>query len=239
MRKNLLIAVALLASVGCYREPSDPSQVRQNVDSQSRRPETMVPRGSVPVGHSGAPGAIIQSRKVEIGELCLTAPSDWLRREPSSQMLLAEFSLLKAEGDRDDGRLTVSTAGGTVEDNVNRWKGQFGGTPTKESQETLEANGVTITLVDYTGTFTDQRGPFAAGAPKSGYRMLGAIIPIGEQLFFVKGSGLEKTMVAHAEKFRGLLQSLKPKSGADKESEAVDKPAADEKPAAGETPAAE
>ncbi len=87
--------------------------------------------------------------------------------------------------------------------------------PDKESQETLDAHSVKITLVDYAGTFADQRGPFAAPTPKTGYRMLGAIIPLDDQLFFVKGYGAEKTVEAHADKIRGFLQSLKPKPAAD------------------------
>ena len=126
---------------------------------------------------------------------------------------------------------------------MNRWKGQFGGTPDKESQETLDISGVTITLVDYTGTFTDQRGS-AESPPKSGYRMLGAIIPVDKQLFFVKGYGPEKVVAANAEKIRGFLQSLKPKPAAEEKPEpgetpkANAAPAAGEQPAAGETPAA-
>ena len=128
---------------------------------------------------------------------------------------MTEFSLPKAEGDADDGRLTVSTAGGALEDNLNRWKGQFGGKPDKESQETLDVGDVKVTWVDYSGTFSDQRGPFAPATPKPGYRMLGAVIPLGDQLFFVKGYGPEKTVASHAEKIRGFIQSLKPKQEAE------------------------
>ena len=160
------------------------------------------------------PGAIIESRDVEIGAMCLTAPDDWVRREPGSQFLLTEFALPKVAGAAEDGRLTVSSAGGSVEDNLTRWKGQFGGKPEKESQETIDVAGVKITVVDYTGTFSDQRGPFAPVTPKAGYRMLAAIIPLDNQLFFVKGYGPEQTLAAHADKIRGFFQSLKPQQAA-------------------------
>jgi hypothetical protein len=211
----VLITAVWAACVGCYREPTHPAQMRQNAESRSGASEPVMPSDRLHAGVSGAPGAIIESREVEIGTLRLTAPDDWVRREPSSQFLLAEFALPKAEGDADDGRLTVSSAGGTVEDNLTRWKGQFGGKPDKESQETIEVAGVKITVVDYTGTFSDQRGPFAPATPKAGYRMLGAVLPLDNQMFFIKGYGPEKTVAVHADKVRSFLQSLKPKQEAD------------------------
>jgi hypothetical protein len=40
--------------------------------------------------------------------------------------------------------------------------------------------------------------------------MLGAIIDLGEeQLYFLKAYGPAKTLAAHADEFRALLQSLK------------------------------
>ncbi len=155
----VLITAVWAACVGCYREPTHPAQVRQNAESRNSSSEPVMPRDSMHAGLSGTPGAIIESREVDIGTLCLTAPDEWVRREPSSQFLLTEFALPKAEGDAEDGRLTVSSAGGTVADNLTRWKGQFGGKPDKESQETIEVAGVKISVVDYTGTFSDQRGP--------------------------------------------------------------------------------
>ena len=73
-------------------------------------------------------------------------------------MLQAEYAIPKAEGDKEDGRLTVSQVGGTLEDNIDRWKGQFGKKLEKEKQETIDAGGIKITLVDFSGTFDDSRG---------------------------------------------------------------------------------
>jgi hypothetical protein len=209
----LLIATFIVVVAGCYREPTNPAQVSQNAESKASTSERVMPKDDIHAGlpAAAAPGPVIESREVEIGSLCLTAPNEWVRRQPSSQFLITEFSLPKAEGDTEDGRLTVSTAGGALEDNLNRWKGQFGGKPDKESQETLEVGDVKVTWVDYSGTFSDQRGPFALATPKPGYRMLGAVIPLGDQLFFVKGYGPEKTVASHAEKIRSLILSLKPK----------------------------
>ena len=69
-----------------------------------------------------APGEIIEARDVAIGTSVLTAPDEWVRRKAGSMFLITEFALPKAEGDSADGRLTVSSAMGSLEDNLNRWR---------------------------------------------------------------------------------------------------------------------
>ncbi len=151
---------------------------------------------------------------VNLGAIHLTAPKAWEQRTPRMPgFILAEFALPKAAGDAEDGRLTISAAGGSVQGNIDRWRQQFGGKPAQESTEKIDVSGVPITLVDLSGTFHDQRGgPMMGGetVERPGYRMLGAIIDLKqEQLYFVKGYGPAKTMAAHAGEFRALLRSLK------------------------------
>ena len=122
--------------------------------------------------------------------------------------------LLEAEGDKEDGRLTVSHFGGTLEDNVARWKKQFGDKPEKQNEETLDAGGIKIMLVDFTGTFSDSRGPMMmAGTSVShpDYRMLGAIfqVPGDNLMYFIKCYGPAKTVTAHADEIKDSLRSLK------------------------------
>lgn len=206
---RVLCAAALLLSWGCYREPTDPAQRgRHGAKGGVVLPE--LPPDDVHAGLGAGAGAIIESREVEIGPMMLTAPQEWVRRQPSSQFLITEFTLPKPDDGTDDGRLTVSTAGGTIEDNLARWRGQFGGQPETQSQETLDVGGVAITLVDYSGTFTDSLGMFAPGPQRPDYRMIGAVIPLGGQLFFVKGYGPAKTIEANAARIHAFLESLKP-----------------------------
>ena len=93
--------------------------------------------------------------------ITLTAPAGWQRMQPSSSFVAAEFVLPRAEGDDADGRLTVSTAGGSVEANIDRWKGQFGPQAKQAPQEEIDVAGMKVTVVDLSGDFNDQRGPFA------------------------------------------------------------------------------
>jgi hypothetical protein len=150
--------------------------------------------------------------EVEVGPMRLKAPEGWVRKPRKSEFTRAEFALPGAEGDPADGRLTVTIAGGTIKDNLERWRGQFGGKPTKEAQEQIQVDGVPVTLVDYTGSYSDQHVP---GAPSptvregQDSRMLGAVFDLGDRLLFVKALGPAKTMAAHAAGFRQFVTSLK------------------------------
>ena len=150
---------------------------------------------------------------VELAAIRLKAPDTWSRNQPRSQFVAAEFSLPRAEGDTADGRLTISMAGGSVEANLERWRGQFVDKPAQDSEEALDVAGTTVTVVDLSGTFNDQPGPFAPGVKREGYRMIGAVIPVAGQgqLYFVKAYGPEQTPAQHADSIRAFLQTLEAK----------------------------
>jgi len=145
------------------------------------------------------------------GDLELTVPEGWVAVKPRISMIQAEFALPKVEGDENDGRLTVMRAGGTVEDNVKRWRGQFQELQANEVEE-IDVAGTPVTLVDLSGTYNDQRGPMAPAEIRPGYRMLAAIISAGDGLLFLKAYGPAKTMEKHAADFRGFVESAVPAS---------------------------
>jgi hypothetical protein len=145
--------------------------------------------------------------QVQLDSIRWTAPAQWKKTEPSSSFIAVEFVLPRADGDEEDGRLTISTAGGTVQANIDRWKGQFNPQPQQPSQELIEAGGMTITLVDLSGDFNDQRGPFAPPVKRANYRMIGAVIPQESQLNFIKATGPQKTIANHAEAIHEFIRS--------------------------------
>lgn len=157
--------------------------------------------------------------KLANGVLQLTAPKDWVRKEPKSRIIEHEFAAPLVEGDAMDGRITIMGAGGEVQANIDRWAGQFtqpnGGDSkdvTKVSKK--KVNGIEIHIVDIGGTYQDSpAGPFnpAGGKPiaREGYRMLGAIIvapKIGN--YFVKFYGPEKTVTKYEADFNKMLDGL-------------------------------
>ena len=153
-----------------------------------------------------------QGVELRLGKLRMTAPAQWKQVQPRVRIIAYEFAAPKAEGDPVDGRVTVMAAGGSIEANIARWKGQFrapGAAAPRVKVEKTKINGYTVHLVDLSGTYLDRRGPFAPAVPRRGYRMLGAIIQTPEANFFVKFYGPVATVNRHEKAFRQMIQSIR------------------------------
>jgi hypothetical protein len=160
---------------------------------------------------AGQPAEGAAPRQINVGPaLVMTAPESWQRRQPRIAMIEAEFAAPAAEGDQTDGRMTMMTAGGSVEDNIERWKGQFADAG-EAKIEKLNAGGTEVTIVDLAGTYKDQPGPFAPAVERPDYRMLAAIIPTDAGNYFVKFYGPKKTIGDNADGFRAMIESLRAK----------------------------
>jgi hypothetical protein len=112
-------------------------------------------------------------------------------------------------------------AGGTVDQNVERWIGQFkqpDGKNTKDKTkiEKKKLAGLEVQVVDIAGTYKDMpAGPFAGGkaTDRENYRMLGAIIPGGESIgnYFIKFYGPAEIVKEHEKGFLKMVESLERK----------------------------
>ena len=143
-----------------------------------------------------------------------TAPARWTNG-PEKPMRAATYLIPAAAGDSEGAECAVfANIGGGVQANLDRWVGQFelpgGGDPKEKAKTKKETiNGLPVTTIDLLGTF--KGGGTAMGAnsgPKTGYRLLGAIVegPGGEVFF--KMTGPVKTMAAAEKEFQTLLKSL-------------------------------
>jgi hypothetical protein len=146
--------------------------------------------------------------EVNLGLLRLTAPDGWVRRPPQSRIVLAEFGLPRVEGDVEDGRLTVTVIGGTVEQNIARWKGQFGGNPEEQSQEQIEIAGLQVTVIDFLGTYNAQHGMDSPITQLPDYRMRAAIVKVAGRQVIIKAYGPQRTMAEHEDEFEAFIRSL-------------------------------
>ncbi len=167
------------------------------------------PHGAMAMPPGPTTAEIIENNgRLDIDTIHFTVPKAWIPK-PHSQMLLAEFAIPKAEGDQQDGRLTVSQAGGTLEDNINRWKGQFSKKLDKEEERTIVLGGFTVTLVDFSGTFDESRGMMGRAVTRPDYRLLGAIFENDGRLNFIKCYGPAKTIAARADEIKEFIRSLR------------------------------
>jgi len=212
---SILWLVGVLAIAGCESSDSvaPPSKPAASTESKSghQSSATTAPdlNQKAPGESAGDPAANEETDgKLTLDRLVLTVPEGWKRKAAGSTFVLAEFSLPKVEGDDADGRLTVSVAGGSIDANLARWRDQFGGKPENSTEDKKKVGDLEITIVDYTGEFNDQRGPFAPPTKRVNYRMLGAVIPVDGELHFIKATGPQATIAAHAERFHEFVASV-------------------------------
>ena len=105
--------------------------------------------------------------------------------------------------------------GGSIEDNIDRWIGQFkqpDGSDSKSKATTGERKvaGLTVTTVNLTGTYNAGMGaPMGAQeSAQDGYRLLGAIISAPQGPVFFKMTGPADVVAAAAPAFDQLIASV-------------------------------
>jgi hypothetical protein len=129
-------------------------------------------------------------------------------------MRKASYQVPKADGDAEDGELTVfhfgAGQGGGIEPNIERWVGQFKGVDKSQvKRSSRSANGMVQHVVEI------ERGTFSSGmpggptTPKADYALLGAIVEAPDGSWFFKLTGPVKTVTKAREEFTALLDSVK------------------------------
>src|SRR5215813_9967204 len=138
------------------------------------------------------------------GEIKYTAPSGWIAEKISSNMRVAQYKLPRVQDDQDDGQLVLyyfgAGQGGSAQANVDRWVGQIqqpNGAGSKDAAriEKLTVNGLNVTMVDVSGTYTAEMAPGSSTHHNSpGYRLRAAVIETPRGSYYVKLVGPEKTI---------------------------------------------
>jgi hypothetical protein len=144
-----------------------------------------------------------------------TAPAAW-KSEAARSMRAATYTIAPATGDTTGAECVVyffgAGQGGSVDANIDRWKGQFTGADGRAAKAQVAKrtiHGVTMTTIDTSGAYAGMGGPMAAAqAPAAGYRLLGAIVEGPGGNLFVKFTGPEKTIAANQQMFEQLLASF-------------------------------
>src|SRR4029077_3648113 len=142
-----------------------------------------------------------------------TAPAGW-KAGPPQMMRAATYAVAAAPGDTAAAECVVyffgAGQGGSVEANIERWKGQFtnSGKPAPAVVSKRAAHGVAMTTIDVAGEYSGLGGPMAASKPVPGYRLLGAIVEGPGGNIFVKFTGPAKTIAANKPKYDQFLASF-------------------------------
>jgi hypothetical protein len=132
-------------------------------------------------------------------------PAAWKSLPLSSMqvgIIAAKFGIPKIS---DQISLTLSTSGGSVEDNISRWQGQFqGGDPLQ--QETLSISGEQCTVVRLQGRFS----PGFGRPSEDDWCMTGVIIPMSGQNYYIKLTGPRADVTAAEPEFLAFCRSARP-----------------------------
>jgi hypothetical protein len=156
---------------------------------------------------------------VALSGLTYTAPPAWHSRPPASSMRVAEFVVPKAQGDSEDAELIIHYFGaagaGSAEANIDRWISQVkqpDGSPSKAKVRRADRmiNGLKVTTVDVTGTFTAEMSPGAAEHyNKPAYRLCAAVVETPQGPYYIKMTGPAKTVADAQPDYEKFLSSLK------------------------------
>jgi len=143
------------------------------------------------------------------GKVNLTAPKDWEEKEPKfKNIVVAEFAVKPADGDKAGGRVTLGGLGGGTEPNIQRWISQYSNAETERDE--LEVADQEVLTISVRGTYKGSR--FRKEPTGPGYRLLAAVIQTeAAGVYYVKFYGPEKTVDENEEAFAEMLQSLQVK----------------------------
>jgi hypothetical protein len=161
--------------------PKDPhAGLKPSTPAQKGPPREITPSG--------------KTRDEKIAELTLKVPEEWESQPAASQMRLAQFVVPGPGGDAELVVFRFPGGAGGVQQNIDRWKGQFqppaGKTIDDVTKTTnFEAGKLKITLVDVAGHYAAPERP---GSPtmidEPDYRMLSAIVEGSGDAFFRRRS---------------------------------------------------
>lgn len=167
-----------------------------------------------PASTGGLPPVPEGSGTGEMG-LAWKVPEGWTAETPSSSMRRAQYRIT---GEAGDGVCVVyyfgPGQGGGARANVERWAGQFtqpdgGSSLEKASIREREVEGMTVTTIEVTGTYS---GSMTMGGaqqgPQPGQMLLGAVVEGPDANWFFKLTGPEATLTAQRDVFAAMIGSL-------------------------------
>jgi hypothetical protein len=145
-----------------------------------------------------------------------TAPSGWKKDEASRPMRAATYTFPAKDANSASAECVVyffgSGQGGSVEANLERWKGQLTGPDGKPADAKIAKrtiHGLPVTTIDSTGDYTGMGGPMAQSKTTlHNYRLLGAIIEGPDGNVFLKFTGPAEIIAARQSEFEQLLNSF-------------------------------
>ena len=150
----------------------------------------------------------VKTVEVKHRDLTLNVPEAWKVVPNASSMRLGTYQIPAADGDADSGELTIYNfggGGGSVDDNLKRWVGQFSSTERKSKVTQGTAGDNKYYYADISGTYNKPVGPpiLRKTEPTAGYRMHAVILVLKDKgVYFLKLTGPDATIAGQGENLR-------------------------------------
>ena len=149
-------------------------------------------------------GSAQQTASNTSGTLTFSAPAGWVEEKPGSSSRVAQYKLPKVADDSEDASAILYFFGqgqgaGTAA-NIERWVNQMQqsdatASKDKAKEETLTVNGLKVTTVEVTGTYTAEMAPGSGTFHNNpNYRLRAAVIETPKGSYYLKVVGPDKTM---------------------------------------------
>ena len=135
------------------------------------------------------------------------APEDWRPERRRNDMRYAQYAVGSGEATAEMVVFHFGEGGGGVEENLQRWSGQFSDGP-EPVRDTREIAGMTVHLVDASGTYDADMAMIGGAGPIEDQRMIGAIAETASGRFFFRLLGDRQAVGAQEEAFEKFLGSL-------------------------------
>lgn len=197
----VLVSAAFL--VGCSKEgeqsqapPVMTAGEAESPNSPSEQDSGNVPKESAPDQETDVAGRAV------VAGLAFEVPEGWERVELSSFQMGIIAARFKINVDDEEITVTLSRSGGGTDANLDRWRGQV----ESSRDEVVEE----MTLAGQPAVFIDLQGRFSPGFGKpaaDNQQMLGAIIEMPDQGYFVKLTGAAEAVSQVKDDFRKFLKS--------------------------------
>ncbi len=193
MQRHSLVLSSLLCVIATGCEQAD-SQRSAPVVSQAPALET-------PKAESSADGKTGGGPRQYTG-IKLDIPDKW-REVPNVAMVDSKYIVPSAKGDME---LTLTSMGGGIPANIDRWAGQIKRPSGEEvKRDELDIGGLPSTLIDVRGTYTANTA-MGNNESKEDWRLVGLGIPVPQRDFFVRLVGPREAV---SEFYDELLKILK------------------------------
>jgi hypothetical protein len=175
------------------------------------------PHGSMPAQTQPHTLDKLPDGRLAMGPFSLAAPASWTMKPITSSMRAADFMVSDKPGAEAELVVTYFGPGGAgkIEDNIDRWIGQFEQADGKASRDAAKIEktqfaGQDATFVTVAGRYVTGGMPGGSGpVDKPDQKLLAAIVDSPSGPYYFKLVGAKATVDAQAAAFRTMLGSLK------------------------------